>query len=140
MGRGLIPLLLAVMAAVCGIGVWRLIVALRKRREPGQREDALQYEIWYVLRQKDAAAADRFLTGLRDRMLAERSRFTGNPAAGSEMQKLVETQVAEMARAVDMLKRAHAGEPELPPALADLESRVKQLCGDLAALQPGEAP
>jgi len=129
------------MAVVCGVGVWRLIVALRAHRAPSQREDALQYEIWYALRQKDAAAADRFLSGLWERMLAERPAAAGAEAAARgakpAAQAVLEAQVAELAGAVEALKRAHAGEPALPPALAALEGKVKELCGDLAALQPG---
>ena len=65
MARTLIPLLLAAMAVVCVVGIWRLLLALG---------------------------------------------------------------------------RAHAGDPALPPALAALEERVKQLCSGLAAVQPGGTP
>lgn len=136
MGRTLVPLLLAAMAAVCAVALWRLLLALRRRREPRRGEDALQYEIWYVLRQKDAAAADRFLTQLWERMRAERARAA---APAVDRQALLETQVAEMAGAMEALRRAHAGESALPPALAALEDKVKQLCGDSAALHPGGA-
>jgi hypothetical protein len=140
MARSVIALTLAIMAGALGIAAWRLFLALKRRREPRRNEEALQYEVWYVLRQKDPAAADRFLTGLWDRMVAERSRAAGTSAAGPEVQKLLETQVAEIAGAVEALRRSHAGEPTLPPALADLEGRVKRLCGDLAALEPGGTP
>ena len=143
MARTLVPLLLAAMAVVCVVGIWRLFLALRRRRrQPRQREDVLQYEVWYALRQQDAAAAERFLAGLWDRMAAERSRPPGRASGGpgAAAQSLLESQVAEMAGAVEALGRAHAGEPALPPALAVLEERVKRLCSDLAAVQPGGTP
>ncbi len=142
MARGLIALTLAALAGMLGIAAWRLFQALRRRRrEPRLREDALQYEIWYLLRQKDAAAADRFLTGLWDQMRAERTRVAGAAAApDASLQSVLERQVAELAGAVEVLRRGHAGDAALPPALSALEERVKQLCADLAALQPGGTP
>jgi len=128
------------MVAVSGVGVWRLILALRKRREPRRGEEALQYEIWYMLRQKDAAAAERFLARLWGQMAAERSRVGAAPAAGAGGHRLLEAQVAELSGAVEVLRRGHAGDAALPPALAVLESKVRELCGDLAALQPGGTP
>ncbi len=136
MGRITIALTVALMAGMLGVAAWRLIQAMRKRREP-RHEDALQYEIWYALRQKDAAAGDRFLAGLWDQMRAARSGAAGTVGRPGDAQALLERQIAELARAVEELRRAHAGEPALPPALAALETKVKGLCADLAALSPG---
>ncbi len=136
MGRITIALTVALRAGLLGVAAWRLFQALRKRREP-RHEDALQYEIWYALRQRDAAAGDRFLTGLWDQMHAARSGAAGTAARPGDAPALLEKQIAELARAVEVLRRAHAGETALPPALAALETKVKALCADLAALTPG---
>ncbi|HVO35151.1 MAG TPA: hypothetical protein VMT21_06270, partial [Gemmatimonadales bacterium] len=105
-----------------------------------RQETSLPYEVWYALRQTDPAAAERFLAALWDRLRAERSRMAGQATAGgpgTDLQTLLETQVAEMTHAVDALRRAHAGEPAFPPALAILEEQVRRLCAEVAALQTG---
>jgi hypothetical protein len=138
MARALISLALILIAGACGYALWRLVVLRRKRGARLQQETSLPYEVWYALRQTDEAAAERFLTALWDQLQAERSRLGGQAAAG--LQTVLEAQVAQVAGAADALRRAHAGEPALPPALAILEERVRRLCGDVAALQPGGNP
>lgn len=138
MARALIFLALILIAGACGYALWRLVVLRRRRGARVQQETSLPYEVWYALRQTDEAAAERFLTALWDQLQAERSRLGGQAAAG--LQTVLETQVTQVAGAADALRRAHAGEPELPPALAILEERVRRLCGDVAALQPGGSP
>jgi len=138
MARALIFLALILIAGACGYALWRLVVLRRRRGARLQQETSLPYEVWYALRQTDEAAAERFLTALWDRLQAERSRLGGQAAAG--LQTVLEAQVTQVAGAADALRRAHAGEPELPPALAILEERVRRLCGDVAALQPGGSP
>jgi len=138
MARALIFLALILIAGACGYALWRLVVLRRRRGARLQQETSLPYEVWYALRQTDEAAAERFLTALWDRLQAERSRLGGQAAAG--LQTVLEAQVTQVAGAADALRRAHAGEPELPPALAILEERVRRLCGDVAALQPGGNP
>lgn len=139
MARALLSLTLLIIACALGYALWRLVVLRRKRGARVKQETSLPYEVWYALRQTDEAAAERFLTALWDRLQAERSR-RGGQGAGVGAQTLIETQVAEMAGAVDALRRAHGGETALPPALAILEERVRCLCGDVAALQPGGTP
>jgi hypothetical protein len=139
MARVLIFLALILIALACGYALWRLVLLRRKRGARLQQETSLPYEVWYALRQTDEAAAERFLTALWDQLEAERSRVAGQ-ATGAGVQTLLETQVAEVAGAADALRRAHAGEPALPPALAILEERVRRLCSDVAALQPGGNP
>ena len=138
MARALIFLALILIAGACGYALWRLVVLRRRRGARLQQETSLPYEVWYALRQTDEAAAERFLTALWDQLQAERSRLGGQAAAG--LQTVLETQVTQVAGAADALRRAHAGEPELPPALAILEERVRRLCGDVAALQAGGNP
>jgi hypothetical protein len=138
MARALIFLALILIAGACGYALWRLVVLRRRRGARLQQETSLPYEVWYALRQTDEAAAERFLTALWGRLQAERSRLGGQAAAG--LQTVLEAQVTQVAGAADALRRAHAGEPELPPALAILEERVRRLCGDVAALQPGGNP
>ena len=136
MARALIFLALILIAGACGYALWRLAVLRRKRGARIQQETSLPYEVWYALRQTDEAAGERFLAALRDQLEAARSREAGR-AAGAGVQTLLQAQVAEVAGAADALRRAHAGEPALPPALVILEERVRRLCGDVAALEPG---
>ncbi|MGA2383884.1 MAG: hypothetical protein ABSD56_04925 [Bryobacteraceae bacterium] len=143
MARALIPLALVVIAGACGFALWRLVALRRRRGARIRQETSLPYEVWYALRQTDPAAAERFLTALWDQLQAERSRVAGQAAAGGPaagVQSLLEAQVAEMAGAADALRRAHAGEPALPPALTILDEQVRRLCGDVAALRPGGNP
>ncbi len=140
MARALIFLALILIAGACGYALWRLVVLRRRRGARVQQETSLPYEVWYALRQTDEAAAERFLTALWDQLQAERSRLCGQAAIGAAVPTLLEVQVAQVAGAADALRRAHAGEPALPPALAILEERVRRLCGDVAALQPGGNP
>jgi hypothetical protein len=132
MTRALAYVVLVVVTATVCVGVWRLARANRRRSLRRRREDTFPYEMWYALRQQKADAGDRVLEGLWAQLLAER-QGVARPA----LRALVEGQVAEMAGAIEVLRRAHIGDPALPPALAVLEERVRRLCNDLAALQPG---
>lgn len=139
MAPALIALALILIAGALAYALRRLVVLRRKRGAQLQQETSLPYEVWYALRQTDEAAAERFLTALRDQFQAARSRVAGG-AAGAGLQTLIEAQVAQVAAGADALRRAHAGEPALPPALAILEEQVRRLCADLAAAQPGGNP
>jgi hypothetical protein len=140
MAHALVFLALFAIALSCGYALWRLATLRRKRGARLGQETSLPYEVWYALRQTDPAGAERFLTALWDQLQAERSRAAGQAASGrggAGLQLLLEAQVADMTRAVDALRRAHGGEPALPPALDILEEQVRRLCADVAALQPG---
>jgi len=138
-----IDLAIAIVVGACALAAWRLARSRRRRRGPPRQESALPYEIWYGLRQKDVAAADRFLAGMWDRRLAERTAAAagrgGGRRSGSQVQALLESQVAEMTGAAESLRRFHAGEAGLPAALEALEERVRRLCDEFAATQEGEA-
>jgi type II secretory pathway pseudopilin PulG len=139
MARSLILLALVVIAGACLLALWRLSRSRRRRGNWRQRENTLPYELWYALRQKDTAAADRMLAGLWEQQRAERAQAGGGTGTGSGAgeQSVLEAQIGEVAGAVEALRRAHAGEAALPPALDALEERVRRLCGDVAALEGG---
>jgi hypothetical protein len=141
MARGLILLALVAIAGACILALWRLARSRRRRGDWRQRENTLPYELWYALRQRDAAAADRFLAGLWDQQRTERAQAGGGTGAGSGAgggeRSVLEAQIGEVASAVESLRRAHAGDPALPPALEALEERVRRLCSDVAALHGG---
>ena len=113
----------------------RVVQASRRRRET-----SLPYEHWYLLRQRDPAAAQRFIAALWGQLAANRARIASclsvdRPSIG-DLRTVVREQLEAISAAQATLGHDHAGEPNLPGALAELQMQVERLRNDTAALLP----